>query len=62
MFTHDSYDSAMRQIAENRRANVETLVTWDAGDGWRGEGYWCSRRRRLVIGARSLSNPNVVLF
>ena len=62
MFTHDSYESAQRALRANKRGNVSTLVTWDAGGGWRGEGYYCSSRNRIVIGTRSLANPNVVIF
>lgn len=62
MFTHSSYDEGRKQLARNKRAKDSTLVTWDAGDGWRGEGYYCPRRNRIVIGTRSLANPNVVIF
>lgn len=62
MFTHDSYESAQVALRANKRRGVSTLVTWDAGDGWRGEGYYCPRRDRVIIGTRSLANPNVVIF
>jgi len=62
MFTHSSYAEGMRQLARNKRAKDSTLVTWDAGDGWRGEGYYCPRRNRVVIGTRSLSDRMIVIY
>lgn len=47
-FTHDSYASAQAQLKRNKRNNDGSLVTWDAGDGWTAEGYYCTRRKRIV--------------
>jgi hypothetical protein len=62
MFTHGSYADGYRQLEINRRVGDSTLVTWDAGDGWRGEGYYCPRRRRVILATRSLSDPNIVIL
>ena len=62
VFSHESYDAAMAALRVNKRARCEHLVTWDAGDGWRGEGFYCSRRNRIVTCARSIENPMVVIF
>lgn len=62
MFTHSSYADGMRQLARNKRAKDSTLVTWDAGDGWRAEGYYCPRRKRVVVATRSLANPLIVIL
>jgi hypothetical protein len=61
MFTHVSYAAGMRQLNENRRRRCEDLVTWDAGDGWRAEGFYCSWRNRIVVQTRLLSDPMIVL-
>ena len=62
VFSHESYSAAMAALRANKRARCEHLVTWDAGDGWRGEGYYCSRRNRIVTCARSIKNPMMVIF
>lgn len=51
-FTHDSYTSAQAQLKRNKRNNDSSLVTWDAGDGWTGEGYYCTWRKRIINHAR----------
>jgi hypothetical protein len=61
MFTHSSYAEGMRQLARNERAKDSTLVTWDAGEGWRGEGYYCPRRGRIFTGLRDTRNPNMFI-
>lgn len=51
-FTHDSYQAAQDQLKRNKRNNDGTLVTWDAGDGWTAEAYWCDRRKRIITLSR----------
>jgi hypothetical protein len=47
-FTHTTYAEAQAQLKRNKRNNDQTMVTWDAGDGWTAEAYWCVRRKRIV--------------
>lgn len=47
-FTHTTYTEAQTQLKRNKRNNDQTMVTWDAGDGWKAEAYWCARRKRIV--------------
>lgn len=46
--TPNSYASAKKQLESNKRLNISNLVTWDAGDGFVGRGYWCSTRQRII--------------
>ena len=62
MFSCESFQLALVQLRKNRRAKCESLVTWDAGDGWRGEGYYCARRNRIVMCARRIDNPGIAIF
>jgi hypothetical protein len=50
-FTHASYAEAQAALAANQRSGDGARVTWDAGDGWTGAGYYCSRRRRIITTA-----------
>lgn len=47
-FTHASYNEAQAQLKRNKRNNDQSLVTWDAGDGWTAQAHWCDRRKRIV--------------
>ncbi len=47
-FTHTSYPEAQAQLKRNKRNNDESLVTWDAGDGYVAQAHWCARRNRIV--------------
>ena len=47
-FTHASYAEAQKALKANKRTGNTAIVTWDAGDGWKGVGYYCSRRNRLI--------------
>lgn len=42
----NSYTTAMSTL-KARKGDAGTL-TWDAGEGWKGEAFWCPRRRRIV--------------
>jgi len=58
-FTHSSYDEAQKALQANKRIGSSMLVTWDAGDGWTGEGYFCSQRNRIVTAAVNSSGFKV---
>ena len=58
-FTHTSYAEAQAQLKRNKRNGITNLVTWDAGDGWKAEGYFCPRRNRIITGC---SKGIVTLF
>lgn len=47
-FTHASYAEAQTQLKRNKRNNDQSLVTWDAGDGFTAQAHWCARRNRIV--------------
>jgi hypothetical protein len=59
-YTHASYNEAMRQLQRNKRTNDQSLLTWDAGDGWTGKGYWCPRRGRIIVKTVSASGFEVI--
>lgn len=42
-----SYREAI-SLLETKKAKAGVL-TWDAGEGFRSEGFWCSKRRRPVV-------------
>ena len=46
--THTSYSEAMKALEAYKAQKNSILVTWDAGNGWTGKGYWCNRRRRII--------------
>jgi hypothetical protein len=50
-FTHASYAEAQKALAANKRSGSSVRVTWDAGDGWTGAGYFCPRRQRIITTA-----------
>ena len=50
-FTHPTYAAAQAALAANKRSGNGERVTWDAGDGWTGAGYWCARRKRIITTA-----------
>ena len=50
-FTHPTYAAAQAALAANKRSRSSERVTWDAGDGWTGAGYYCPRRRRVITTA-----------
>ena len=43
-----TYTEAQAILEANKRNNDESIVRWDAGDGFTGEGQWCARRKRIV--------------
>ena len=45
-FTHASYASALATL--KARKSAAGTVSWDAGEGWRGEAFYCERRKRVV--------------
>ena len=47
-FTHASYAEAQKALKANKRTGSTVSVTWDAGDGWKGVGYFCPRRNRII--------------
>ena len=47
-FTHASYAEAQKALKANKRTGSTASVTWDAGDGWKGVGYYCPRRNRII--------------
>lgn len=48
-FTHSTYADAMKQLRQYQRTNAANLVvTWDAGDGFTGRGYYCDWRKRII--------------
>ena len=48
-FTHASYAEAQKALKANKRSGSSAQVTWDAGDGWKGVGYYCPRRNRIIV-------------
>jgi hypothetical protein len=43
-----TYAEAQRLLQQLKRAKSEEIVTWDAGEGWTAEAYYCNWRRRIV--------------
>jgi hypothetical protein len=43
-----NYSEAQIILKRNQRNKSEEVVTWDAGDGWKGEGRYCNRTKRIV--------------
>ena len=43
-----NYTTAMVELKRNARARITNLVTWDAGDGFIGRGYFCDQRNRII--------------
>jgi hypothetical protein len=48
-FTHGSYAEAQKALKANKRIGSSASVTWDAGDGFTGVGYYCPRRNRIIV-------------
>jgi hypothetical protein len=43
-----TYNSAMIVLKRNARKGITDLLTWDAGEGFVGRGYYCADRKRIV--------------
>ena len=50
-----TYQQALDQLKINKRNRCSDLVRWDAGSGYRGEGYWSADRGRIIT---SVISPN----
>jgi len=57
--TLQSYKSAQSQLAANKRNNSSALVTWNAGDGFIGNGYWCAQRKRIITSVITSSGHQI---
>jgi hypothetical protein len=57
--TLQTYTSAQTQLAANKRNNNSALVTWNAGDGFTGNGYWCAQRKRIITSVITSSGHQI---
>ena len=56
----NTYTEAMEELKRNKRNNSSTLVLWDAGDGFTGEGYWCPQRKRIITMVRTTDGITII--
>jgi hypothetical protein len=60
MNTTTTYTEAQAILKRNKRNKCEHVVTWDAGDGWKGRGYYSIRMNRIITVAISPTGFEVI--
>lgn len=48
MITATNYSEAQAILKRNKRTKNEEVVTWDAGDGWTAQAFYCKQRNRII--------------